>query len=150
LNFTLERCSSLSQDKIFKISTDVENFHNVMPDHFKSLEVIKENNCGKIVVEKIKFLGIPLKIKTKHVVIKPNVHEIHILSGPTSGTVFTETYIQSEKGTIISINVKLVLNGYFRLFGFLENYLKNKMSVTLDKFIIAAEKFETVATNHKN
>jgi len=148
--FTIERCSSLPQDKIFKISTDVENFHNVMPEYFKSLEVISQNNCTKLVIEKIKFLGIPLKIKTKHIIIKPNVHEIYVLSGPTNGTVFTETYVQSGNGTIISINVILSLSGFFRLFGFLEGYLKNKMIATMDEFIISAEKFDDPITSHQN
>lgn len=137
----MERSSSLSRDKIFKISTDVENFHNVMPEYFKSLVVVEQNHYGKIVVEKIKFLGIPLKIKTKHVVVKPNVHKINILSGPTSGTLFTETYIQSGDGTIISIHVKLILNGFYKLFSFLENCLANEMSKTMDKFIFSAEKY---------
>ena len=79
-NFRLERYSSLSQEEIFHISTDVENFHHVMPDYFKSLDVAKQNDNVKIVIEKIKFLGIPLKIKTKHTIIKPNIHKVEILS----------------------------------------------------------------------
>ena len=121
-----------------------------MPEYFKSLEVIRENCYGKLVIEKIKFLGIPLKIKTKHIIIKSNVHEIYILSGPTKRTVFTETYVQSGNGTIISIKVKLILSGFFRLFGFLEGYLKNKMSATMDEFIISAEKFDDSVTSHQN
>jgi len=136
----MERCSSLPQEKIFQISTDVENFHQIMPEYFKSLEVIEENEHGKIVIEKIKFLGITLKIKTKHVILNPNIHEIHILSGPTKGTIFTETYVQTGNGTVVSIYVKLVLNGFFKYFGFLENFLANKMSSTMDKFIISVEK----------
>jgi len=55
----MERCSSLSQNKIFQISTDVENFHNVMPEYFKSLKIIKENHYGNIVIEKLNFLKFP-------------------------------------------------------------------------------------------
>lgn len=146
----MERCSSLPQNKLFQLSTDIENFHNIMPENFKSLEIIKENDYGKIVIEKIKFLGIPLKIKTKHVIVKPNVHEIHILSGPTKGTVFTETYVPSGDGTIVSIEVKLILSGFFRMFGFLEGYIKNKMSATMDKFIMCAEKFDQSFSPNQN
>ncbi|NNL59030.1 MAG: hypothetical protein HKP31_06175 [Nitrosopumilus sp.] len=148
--FTMERCSSLPQNKLFELSTDVENFHNIMPENFKSLEVIKENEYGKLVIEKINFLGIPLKIKTKHIIVNPNVHEIHILSGPTKGTVFTETYVQSGNGTIVSIEVKLILSGFYRLFGFLEGFLKNKMSATMDKFIVAVEKYDSSLTAYQN
>ena len=59
-----------------------------MPDYFKSLTVIEDNENKKILIEKIKFLGINLKIKTMHIITKPNMHEVRILSGPLKGTVF--------------------------------------------------------------
>ena len=100
--FTLQRFSNLSQQDIFGISTDVENFHNIMPDYFKSLTILDENKYGKTVNEKIHFLGIPIQIKTKHIVIHPNIHEIHILTGPLKGTSFVESYVEK---TVISITV---------------------------------------------
>ena len=42
-NFSIQRCSVLPQEKIFDISIDVENFHKIMPNHFKSLDIIEEN-----------------------------------------------------------------------------------------------------------
>ena len=147
-HFTLKRNSSLSQERIFHISTDVENFQKIMPDYFKSLEVIKQSKNEKIVLEKIKFLGIPLKIKTKHAINKPSNHEIYILSGPTKGTVFVESYVKSEDGTVISIDVKLRLNGFFKLFSFLENYLSNQMSSVMDEFVKSAEKFNSHNLHH--
>lgn len=149
-NFNLERHSSLLQEKIFQISTDVENFHKIMPDYFKSLEIIKENDDGKIVLEKIKFLGITLNIKTKHVILNPNIHEIHILSGLTKGTKFIETYVQTDTGTVVSIDVKLILNGFLKHFGFLENFISNKMSSTMDKFIASAEKYDNSHSVHNS
>lgn len=125
-NFILTRFTSLPQEKVFHISTDVKNFHNVMPNYFKSLDIIKQKKAVKIVIEKIKFLGIPLKIKTKHVIEKPDVHKVYILSGPTKGTVFLESYLKSENGTKISIDVTLRFNGFFRLFSFLEDYVAKK------------------------
>ncbi len=142
-HFTLTRNSSLSQERIFHLSTDVENFHQVMPDYFKSLKIIRQTKNEKIVLEKIKFLGIPLKIKTKHVIKKPSNHEIYILSGPTKGTVFVESYVKSDDGTVISIDVRLRLNGFFKLFGFLEDYLANQMSSVMDQFIKSTEKFNS-------
>ena len=32
--------SNLDRDILFKISTDVENFHKIMPKYFKSLKII--------------------------------------------------------------------------------------------------------------
>lgn len=138
--FTLQRFSKLSQLHIFRISTDVENFHNIMPNYFKSLDIVKENKYGKIVDEKIIFLGIPMKIKTKHVIVDSSIHEIHILTGPLKGTSFVESYVEKEGGTIVTINVILMLNNFFKLFSFLENIIAKKMSKTMDEFILCAEK----------
>ena len=47
--FNLVKKSNLHRDLIFKISTDVENFHNVMPEYFKSLKIIQNSSNEKIV-----------------------------------------------------------------------------------------------------
>ena len=139
--FNLKRHTTLPQEKIFDISTDVKNFHKVMPDHFKSLSVIEKNTQFQIVLEKISFFGIPMKIKTKHIIIAPDIHEVHILSGPLSGTFFMESYTESPPGSLISIDVNLKLNGFIGLFGFLEKIFIKKMSDTLDEFVSCAERF---------
>ena len=143
--FKLKRHSNLPQEKIFAISTDVENFHNILPNHFKSLRVVSSSSTEKNVIEKIKFLGFNLTIKTKHLIKYPTIHEVHILSGPTKGTVFIESYIQSKKGTDVVIEVKLQLNGIFRLFSFLENYIVKQMDSVMNEFINSSEKLHSVS-----
>lgn len=142
-NFKLEKYTSLSQKEIFHISTDIENFHHVMPNYFKSLNVVEQNDDVKIVIEKIKFLGMHLKIKTKHVITKPNIHEVEILSGPTKGTVFVESYIALKTGTMISIDVELRFSGFMKLFSFFEVYVAKKMNSTMNDFVKSAEKFNS-------
>lgn len=138
--FTLKRFSKLSQPHIFQISTDVENFHNVMPNYFKSLDVLEENKYGKIVNEKINFLGISIQIKTKHVIVYPNIHEIHIMTGPLKGSSFIEFYDEKDNGTEITIDVTLRFNNFLKLLPFLQNFVVKKMSKTMDEFVICAEK----------
>ena len=142
-NFTLECQSSLPQEKIFAISTDIENFHQVMPDYFKSLNILEKIDHELIVLETIKFLGFNFNVKTKHIIKKPNIHEVHILTGPTKGTIFVESYIQSNKGTIISINVTLKFSGIMKLFSVFEKLIANKMNSTMRKFVESAEKFNS-------
>ena len=142
-NFTMEYQSSLPQETIFAISTDIENFHRVMPDYFKSLHVLEQIGNELVVLETIKFLGFNLKVKTKHIIKKPNMHEIHILTGPTKGTTFVESYIQSNDGTIISISVTLRFSGILKLFSVFENLVANKMNSTMKEFIVSAEKFNS-------
>ena len=131
--------SNLERDLIFSISTDVENFHKIMPKYFKSLKIISDSLNEKIVLESIDFLGRKIKIKTKHVIVKPNVHKVFILTGPVRGTSFIETYDSTLSGTSISILVDLKLHGILKLIPFLEILVLKKMNSVMSEFIICAE-----------
>lgn len=138
-SFTLIQKSKLNRDLIFKISTDVENFHKVMPDYFKSLKIISDSSNEKIVLEYLDFLGRQIEIKTKHVIIQPNLHKVFILTGPAKGTSFVETYDSNSSGTDISIEVNLQLNGILKFVPFLRILLLKKMDSVMSEFIICAE-----------
>ena len=139
--FNLVKKSNLHRDLIFKISTDVENFHNVMPEYFKSLKIIQNSSNEKIVLESIDFLGRKIEIKTKHVIIPPNLHEVFILNGPAKGTSFIEKYESNPTGTDISISVDLKLNGFLKLIPFLKLLLFKKMNSVMSEFITCAESY---------
>ena len=131
--------SNLDCNTIFNISTDVENFHKIMPKYFKSLTVISSSLNEIIVSESIHFLGIKIKIKTKHVILKPNIHKVFILDGPVKGTSFIETYNPSLSGTDISILVDLKLRGILKLIPFLKFLLLKRMNSVMSEFITCAE-----------
>ena len=137
--FNLIQKSKLDRDLIFKISTDVENFHKVMPDYFKSLKIINNSSNEKIVLESLEFLGRQIEVKTKHVIIQPNLHKVFILTGPAKGTSFIETYDSNLFGTDISIDVNLQLNGILKFVPFLKILLLKKMDSVMSEFIICAE-----------
>ena len=139
--FNLVQKSNLERDVIFEISTDVENFHKIMPKYFKSLKIISNSLTEKIVLESINFLGMKIKIKTKHIILKPNVHKVFILTGPAKGTSFIETYSPSSTGTDISILVHLKLNGFLKLIPFLKILLLKRMNSVMSEFIICAESY---------
>ena len=140
-SFNLIQKSTLEPDKIFQISTDVENFHKIMPKYFKSLKIISDYSNEKIVLESIIFLGRKIDIKTKHVIIEPNIHKVFILSGPAKGTSFIETYNSNSIGTEILIIVDLKLNGILRLIPFLKIYLLKRMNSVMSEFIVCAESY---------
>ncbi len=140
-SFNLIQKSTLEPDKIFQISTDVENFHKIMPKYFKSLKIISDSSNEKIVLESIIFLGKKIDIKTKHVIIEPNTHKVFILSGPAKGTSFIETYNSNSIGTEILIIVDLKLNGILRLIPFLKIYLLKRMNSVMSEFIVCAESY---------
>ena len=139
--FNLIQKSNLDRDLIFKISTDVENFHKVMTEYFKSLKIISNSSSEKIVLESIAFVGRQIEIKTKHVIIQPNLHKVFILTGPAKGTSFIETYVPSSVGTDISIEVDLQLTGILKLIPFLKIFLVKKMNNVMSEFITCAESY---------
>ena len=145
--FNLIQKSNLDRDLIFKISTDVENFHKVMPEYFKSLKIISDSSNEKIVLESIAFVGRKIEIKTKHVIIQPNLHKVFILTGPAKGTSFIETYVPSLVGTDISIEVDLQLTGILKLIPFLKIFLLKKMNNVMSEFIICAESYSKSMSN---
>ena len=110
-----------------------------MPKYFKSLTVISSSLNEIIVSESIHFLGIKIKIKTKHVILKPNIHNVFIFDGPVKGTSFIETYNSSLSGTDISILVDLKLHGILKLIPFLKILLLKRMNSVMSEFITCAE-----------
>ena len=137
--FNLIQKSNLERDVIFNISTDVENFHKIMPKYFKSLTVISNSLNEKIVLESIHFLGKKIKVKTKHVILKPHIHKVFILDGPIRGTSFIETYHSTLSGTNISILVDLEFHGILKLIPFLNILLLKRMNSIMSEFISCAE-----------
>ena len=140
-SFNLSGTSSLNRDIVFKISTDVNNFHSIMPNYFKSLDIISEDKSGIVVSEKINFLGQSVNVKTKHRVLPQNMHKVFILTGPLKGTSFFENYESSSSGTLILISVNLKINGFLKYIPFVKKILRKKMSHVMLEFINCAEKY---------
>jgi hypothetical protein len=129
IRFTLKKNSRMTRDKLYSISIDVENFPSILPKYFKSI-IIKKSIGNEIFVdEKIHFLGSLLVVKTKHVIIHPKIHEVHILSGPIRGSSFVESYDEILP------------------FGFL---IKRQMARVMGEFLGCAEKFVLDSNDPKN
>ena len=81
-----------------------------------------------------------MDVKTKHVIIHPRIHEVHILSGLLRGSSFVESYDETSDGVNVVIDVSMKFNGVSKLllpFGFL---IKMQMVRVMDKFLNSAEK----------
>ena len=138
--FTLKKNSRMIRDKLFSISIDVEKFPSLMPKYFKSIIITKSIGNEIFVDEKIHFLGSFLDVKTKHVIVHPRIHEVHILSGLMHGSSFVESYDETSNGTDVTIDVSIKLNGVLKLFlpfGFL---IKRQMARVMGKFLNSAER----------
>lgn len=140
LKVCLERFSKINRDTIFALSTDIEEFPKIMPKYFKSLKIRSTSNSELFVSEEINFLGFSLCVKTRHKISPPNLHEIHILTGPLKNSVFSEKYDEFENGTKVTIHVNLEFNGFAKLFSLFGFFLERKINKVMDEFIISCEK----------
>ena len=133
----------MSRDIIFKISTDVSNFHKIMPDYFKSLKIIDDTLPDqKTVLENISFLGRTIDVKTKHVIMQPDTHKVFILSGPLRGTAFIENYgVSKSNGTDITITVNLSMHGLLKFIPFLDRIISKKMKSVMLEFVRSSENY---------
>ena len=133
----------MSRDVIFKISTDVSNFHKIMPNYFKSLKIIDDTiSDQKIVLENISFLGRNIDVKTKHVITHPDTHKVLILNGPLRGTIFVEKYdVSKSDGTDITITVNLSMQGLLRFIPFLDRIIYRKMKFVMLEFVRSSENY---------
>ena len=80
-----------------------------------------------------------METKTKHVIKKPNIHEIHILTGPLSNSSFKEFYEENTNGTKITIEVQLNLKGFFKLFSPFGYFIRFQMNKIFDEFLLSCE-----------
>lgn len=94
----LEKHSTMPQNIIFKISTDVANFHNIIPKYFKSLKVINDPPTEKIVLGNINFMGKHVEIETQHQIILHNAHKFKIFTDYLKDTTSFEEYGVSSNG----------------------------------------------------
>ena len=140
LKVCLERFSKINRDTIFALSTNIEEFSKIMPKYFKSLEITSLSDSELFVSEEINFLGFSIRVKTKHRIFPPNLHEIYILSGPLRNSVFSEKYEDFKNGTKVTININLEFNGFAKLFSFFGFFLERKINKVMDEFIISCEK----------
>lgn len=137
--FTLKKNSILSRDNIYKISTDIANFHNVFPTYFKSIKIISKNEKTVTALEVINFLGLKVNVKTRHEIFKPNIHNVYILSGPLKGTSFVERYEPDSQNTMIEIKVYLKLNKFLSLIPLFNQFMHKRMDRVFGEFVSAAE-----------
>ena len=147
LKFVIKRETEVDRDKIFSLSTNIEQFPKLMPKYFKSLTIKEKRNSDFYVEEEILFLKNTFKVKTKHLIKSPNIHEIHILSGVFKNSSFIESYEISNGRTQVIILVNLKFNGLFKFLYLFRSLIAHRISKTMDEFIFNCERHATHALN---
>ena len=128
------------RDKIFRVITDFENLAKLFPKYFKSLKIVSKSGNTTKLVEDLEVLGKKLSVMVDHIVEEPDKHIVIMLDGPGKDTRFEEPFEKVPEGTKITVEVDLVLNGKFKVMGFLaKKKIKSKMSQALDEFAAVAK-----------
>ena len=135
LKFVIKRNDKIARDDIFSLSTNIEQFSNLMPRYFKSLKIIEKINSDFFVEEELWFFKKIFKVKTKHTIKTPNIHEIQIISGVLKNSIFIENYEIANDSTELTIIVNLKFNGIFKFFYLFRPLIENKINKIMDEFI---------------
>ena len=139
--FQFTKIVDVERDLIFEISTDYENFTRVLPDYFKELKIIKNEEKSTIIQERLQFLGRTVNVMTEHIIEKPDRHIVKMLDGQAKGTIFDERYEKVGEKTKVTIEVDFVLSGGLKILGmFAKSKIESSMKMVLDEFANYAKK----------
>ncbi len=118
--------------KLFRASTEFENYPKLIPK-YKSVEIISKEGNTITTEDEIIIKGKPTKQKVKHTLYEPHKHLIEILSGNAQGSLIEEIFDETSTGTIVTINADYKLQGVLKLVGFA---LKGKFKYALENIIM--------------
>ena len=118
-------------DKLFKASTDFENYPKFLP-RYQSAKIISQEGNTITTEDEILIKGKNTKQKVKHTLYEPNKHLIEILSGDAEGSMIEEIFEETSDGTKVTINADYKLKGVYKLVGFA---LKGKLKFALENII---------------
>jgi ribosome-associated toxin RatA of RatAB toxin-antitoxin module len=134
--FQFTKIVDVERDLIFQISTNYDNFTEILPNYFKELKIIKKTDRSTIIQEKLQFLGRTVDVLTEHIVEKPDRHIVKMLDGQAKGSIFDERYEIDGDNTKITINVNFILHGSLKILGALaKGKIKQNMNSVMDEFV---------------
>jgi len=135
-----EKIIKADRKKVFEITSNYENFQQILPQFYPSVRPISIRGNTSVVEEHLRIAGRELVMMAKHVINEPILHEIFIIGGDSKGTHITYHYEHIPNGTKLTVEVDWKLKGAMRLnalFG--KNEILNEYSKIIDKFALIAE-----------
>ena len=131
----VEKIIKAKKDKVFFIMTDFENLPTKLPQIFKSVKVISEEDNSIITEEFVKMAGKDIRQKVKHLIQPTEKHEVFILEGDAKDSHIIESYEETNKGTKIIVEGDFKLAGKLNLLGFFaKGAIENNISKVIDQF----------------
>ena len=74
-----EKIVKADRKKIFKLTTNYENFQKILPQYYPSVRIISVRGNVSVVEEHLRISGRELVMMVKHVIDEPILHEIFII-----------------------------------------------------------------------
>ena len=135
-----EKFSNVTREKFFEIVTNYESLQVLLPEYFLSMRIISSREDSTLVEEHLKLGRKEFIVMVKHVVDKPNLHEIFFVGGDAKGTHIIEEFEELARGIRITVTVKFKPNVSTRLSNFFgKEKIENQFSEIFDKLIWIAE-----------
>jgi len=137
---TIIKDITAERQRVFDIIANYENFQNILPKYFPSIRVRSVRENIAIVEEHMRLGDKELVMMTKHVSKYPESHDVFVLGGDIKGTHISEIYEKTDKGTKLTINADIKLNGTMKLANiFGKSKIVPEFNKVMDEFCKTAE-----------
>lgn len=135
-----EKIIKADRKKVFNLSTNYENFQNILPQYFPSIRIISVRGNVSVVEEHMRIAGQELVMMVKHVIDEPTLHEIFIIGGDAKGTHIINRYEQISHGTKLILESDWKLKGLMKIRDFFgRSKVSEEYSKIIDEFVVIAE-----------
>jgi coenzyme Q-binding protein COQ10 len=138
--FVIHKLVNAERQHVFDIIANYENFQQILPQYYPSIQIRSVRDNVAIVEEHLKLGGKELIMTTKHVTKYPESHDVFVLGGDIKGSHISEVYEKSDQGTKLSVTVDIKLNGITKIAGFVgKSKIESDYSKVIDEFCRIAE-----------
>jgi len=127
------------RNKVFEITTNYENFQNILPRYYPSVRIISVRGNTSIVEEHLRIGGRELVMMVKHVINEPVLHELFVIGGDAKGTHIVSRYEYVPNGTKVTLEINWKSKGLLKLASFFNKNIIHDYSKILDEFAIISE-----------
>lgn len=125
--FSFEKIIKSDQTRVFDIITNFENLPKIIPSFFKFTNIKSSRDNVLVVEQHVQIGSEDFVMMTKHVLNKPNVHEMFVVGGDAKGTHITEHFTAVQEGTKMNVHVDFKLKGTSKISNLIrpKNYKQN-------------------------
>ena len=135
-----EKVVRAERERVFDILTDYAGYESRLPRFFPSVRIRSCRGDVSVVEERLRIAGRELVMMTRHVVRRPELHELFVLGGDAKGSRIIERYAPASGGTRITVDADIRLRGSMMITGlFAGKKIHDGLCEIMDEFARIAE-----------